>query len=377
MLLAATAALTSLAGVGAPSALAAGSVTIKTSFENSPISLNTSDAVGYALTNNTGSSQTVTFTDALPAGVTLDSPIGTAATNGTGSCTLTPPAANPGDSSVTLTVAVPSETASGSVCTISFNVVAGTPSSDHSLHDSYSSVTTLSALKPTTTAGSLIVLANPTLSLTAPANNQSFYLGQSRDASFECATSDPLDSIDSFFGTDDEGNQIESGAPIDTLDPGAHTLQVDCYSAVGGGDVSQTVSYTVGSYALSGVREAKKTDRVSFKTLVPAGRIVAKLLDGKKAIGTGAVAVASRRTANVTVKPNAAGRKLLAAAKGRALGVKLEVSFMPQPIGTGNAQIAAAGATVVTRSIRLPISHAARTAAAQAQQAARQAKRAG
>ncbi|MGH2860742.1 MAG: hypothetical protein ACRDLT_04445 [Solirubrobacteraceae bacterium] len=48
----------------------AGAVTIETSFENSPISLNSSDAVGYALTNTTGATQTVTFTDNLPSGVT-------------------------------------------------------------------------------------------------------------------------------------------------------------------------------------------------------------------------------------------------------------------------------------------------------------------
>ena len=62
-----------------------------------------------------------------------------------------------------------------------------------------------------TTAGGLVVLTNPTLGFTAPTNNQTFTLGQVVDANFSCAATDPLDSIDSFFGTDDEGNQIAVG----------------------------------------------------------------------------------------------------------------------------------------------------------------------
>ena len=347
------------ATLGTSSAAAAGLVTIKTSFENSPISLNTSDAVGYALTNSSGLSQTVTFTDTLPAGVTLDSPIGTTNTNGSGACTLTTPTASPGASAVTVTVQVPSS--SGTVCTISFGVVASTPSNDTAVSDTYSNASTSSGLAPSTTHGSLVVLANPALSFTAPTSNQSFYLGQVSDATFACAATDPLDQINSFFGTDDEGNQIESGAPIDTVDPGTHTLEVDCYSAAGGGDVAQTVTYSVGSYTLAAIKEAKKTDYVSFQTLVPPGRIVAELIYGKKVLGTTSVTVASRQTTSVTIKPTTAGRKLLAAVKGKSANVKLQVSFKPQAIGTGDEQIAPAGAIVVTKSIRLPVAHAAKS----------------
>jgi hypothetical protein len=344
----------------APSAMAAGSVTIKTSFENSPISLNTSDAVGYALANSTGSSQTVTFTDTLPGGVTLDNPVGTTSTNGTGSCTLVSSNAAPGAASVTLTVTVPSESASGTVCTVSFSVVAANATGDATIADSYSGVSTASAVVPKTTVGSLIVLSNPSLTFTAPASGQSFYLGQVSDANFGCAATDAKDSIDSFFGTDDEGNQIQTGAPIDTVDPGAHTLEVDCYSAAGGGDVTQTVSYSVGSYKLSAIKEAKKTDFTSFKTLVPAGKLVAEVIYGKKVIGTKTVSATSRGTRSVTIKPTNAGRRLLAAVKGNSVAVKLQVSFRPQAIGTGDAEITPAGATVVTKNIKLPIAHAAK-----------------
>lgn len=344
--------------VSAPAAMAASSVTIKTSFENSPISLNTSDAVGYAFTNTTTAAQTVTFTDTLPGGVTLDNPVGTTNTNGTGACTLVSSNAAPGASSVTLTVTVPNAT--GTVCTVSFSVVAANPTNDAAISDIYSDVSSGTSVVPVTTPGSLIVLSNPSLTFTAPTNGQSFYLGQISDASFGCTATDPKDSIDSFFGTDDEGNQIESGAPIDTVDPGAHTLEVDCYSAAGGGDVTQSISYTVGSYTLNSIKEAKATDAVSFKTLVPAGKIVAEIIDGKKVIGTTTVSATSRGTKSVKIKLKAAGKKLVAAGRGRSLAVKLQVSFMPQAIGTGDEEITPAGATVITKNIKLPIAKKAR-----------------
>jgi hypothetical protein len=356
-------ALTALATIAtvatlAPAAMAASSVTIKTSFENSPVSLNTSDAVGYAFTNTTTAAQTVTFTDNLPSGVTLDSPVGTTNTNGTGSCTLVSSNAVPGASSLTLTVTVPNAT--GTVCTVSFGVVAANSTGDAPISDSYSGVSTATTVVPVTTTGSLIVLSNPSLTFSAPTSGQNFSLGQISDASFACAATDPKDSIDSFFGTDDEGNQIQSGAPIDTVDPGAHSLQVDCYSAAGGGDVTQTVNYTVGSYTLTAIKEAKTTDYTSFKTLVPAGKIVAEVIYGKKVIGTTTVSSTARGTKSVTIKPKAAGKKLLAAVKGNSVAVKLQVSFTPQAIGTGDEEITPAGATVVTKNIKLPISHPAK-----------------
>jgi hypothetical protein len=204
------------------------------------------------------------------------------------------------------------------------------------------------------------VLSNPTLTFSAPAAGQSFYLGQIADASFACAATDTLDSIDSFFGTDDEGNQIESGAPIDTVDPGSHTLEVDCYSAAGGGSVSQSVSYTVGSFTLSAVRESRKTDAVTFRTLVPAGKLTAELIYGKRVIGKTIRSTTSRSTATVKIKPTPVGRRLLAALSGRSAAATLQVAFTPQAIGTGDQQITPAAATVLTKNVKLPLVQAAR-----------------
>ena len=123
----------------APAAIAASSVTIKTAFENTPISINTSDAVGYAFTNAGSAPETVTFTDTLPAGVTLDNPVGTTLTNGSSTgCSVVSSTAAPGASSVTVTITVPN--AAGTVCTLSYSVVAATPSNDAALPDTFSAV---------------------------------------------------------------------------------------------------------------------------------------------------------------------------------------------------------------------------------------------
>ena len=360
--------LTAMAAVGASCALAVTPpLSVTTQFEDGTISLSSPDAIGYALVNTSGTSQTVSFTDTLPAGVTIDSPTGLTNTAGVGTCTnLTvnnPSSGQPtasGDGAVTVTVTVPSvstATSSKPVCTIALSVVAASPSiGDVALADSYSdrSPSTLFA-----TPGKLVVLTNPTLRITAPSSGQSFTLGQVFNANFACAAADPLDSIDSFFGTDDEGNQIQSGAPIDTLDPGKHSLEVDCYSAVGGGDLTQTVNYRVGSYALGSLKVANKTDQVSFRTQVPAGKLLAVVLEGKKKVGTTTVKVNARKRVSVTVKPTPAGRKVLAGGKGKTAKVSLQVSFKPNAIGSGDTQINAAAATVVTKSLKLPIAHAA------------------
>ena len=377
-LIAAAATVTVVAALGAPSALAVGTVTVKTSFENSPVSLNTSDAIGYAITNSTGSPETVSFTDTLPSGVALDSPISLANTAGTSpnvcsNVTVTNPGngqgSSPGDNAVTVSATVSS--GSGTICTISLAVVASTPSvGDAAWKDSYSGATyTLAAgggptVTAATTPGSLVVLSNPAITLTVPATNQSFTLGQVANATFGCTQTDPLDSISAFFGTDDEGNQIQPGQPIDTLDPGTRTLTVDCYSNAGGGDVEQVVTYKVGSYSLTALKESKKTGYVSFRTLVPAGKLVAKLLYGvkKTVIATATSNVASRGTVSVTLKPTAAGRRLLAAVKGRTAAATVQASFTPKAIGSGDSQIIAAGATVLTKNVKLPLAHTAKAA---------------
>ncbi len=332
-------------------AAGSGSVSIQTQYENSPISLDMSDAIGYAVTNTTSQTQTLSFKDTLPYGVAVDNPAGVTDTPGTGACVLESSNANPGAASVAVTLQVPPSSVAGPVCTISLGIVAGVPSSaDAPLSDVYSSASVSPGASLSEVPAGLVVLTNPVVSLVAPSDGQVFALGQVYDANFSCATTDPLDSIDSFFGTDDEGNQIVTGEPIDTVDPGSHSLEVDCYSAAGGGDASETVSYSVKSYTLTGVKTTKKTDYVSFKSVLPAGKLVAKVIEGATVIGSTTDTLAAAGNASVTVKPSTAGAKVLQAVKGKSVKVELEASFTPAPIGSGDNEILPAASSVVTRS---------------------------
>ena len=71
----------------------------------------------------------------------------------------------------------------------------------------------------------------------------------------------------------------------------------------------------------------------------------------------------------MTIKPTAAGKKLLAGLKGSFANLKLQVSFTPQAIGTGDQQITPAGATVLSKTVKLPIAHAAKKKAKKAKTA--------
>jgi len=343
---------------GTSSALAATGVSVQTVYENTPISVNMSDAVGYEFTNTTGQTETVSFTDDLPQGVSVDNPAALTNTPGTGVCVVTGDTANPGAGDVAVTVQVPSSSGVGVVCTVSVDIVPSAPSdADAPLSDTYTAVkATPAAASVAATPGGLIVLSDPTLSLTAPVNGQVFTLGQVFDASFSCAASDPLDSVDSFFGTDDMGNQIASGEPIDTVDPGSRTLEIECYSAAGGGYTSQTVGYSVGSYTLTKVSTTTKTGQLSFRTVLPAGSLTAEVLDGKTVIGkttttvTAAATVTGSESVLTKVTPTKAGLKALKATTGKSVGLTLETSFTPAPIGTGDAEITPTSAIKLTRA---------------------------
>jgi hypothetical protein len=356
---AAVATLITVAALGAPSALAAGSVKVTSSYEQSPISLNTSDAIGFAISNTTAAALTnFTFTVGLPAGVTLDDPIGLTNTAGSttscGTVTATNPSTGatsaPGDDAVTITIASVPNLTSGTVCTISLGIIGDIPSvSDAPWTDVLSS--TFTAPTPTLVTAGLVVLTDPYLVVLQPGANQTFTLGQTFLADFGCGPSDKLDSIANLFATDDEGNQVLPASPIDTVDPGKHTLEFNCYSAAGGGDVTSTLDYKVGSYTVTAVKTNKKNGQVSYKALVPPGTFVAELLDGKKVIGKTTSVVKSRKSATVLIKLTGAGTTLLKTKDGKALKVKLDVSFTPKPLGVGSSEIAAAAPIVVTKSV--------------------------
>ncbi|MGC9220418.1 MAG: hypothetical protein ACP5H2_03565 [Solirubrobacteraceae bacterium] len=329
-------------------AQAAGTVTIQTAYENNPISVGMTDTVGYEVSNSTGVTQTVSFTDNLPAGVVLDSVPAVTDLAGAGSCTIQNSITNPDAPAVYFQLSV-SPGSFSPVCTISVAVVANTASiADAPLYDSYSSV----SQGATGAAAGLVVLTAPALSVQAPVSGQSFALGGLVDANFTCSATDPLDSIDAYFATDDEGNQIESGDPIDTVDPGPHTLQFACYSAVGGGYVAQTVSYTVGSYKLRAVR-VLKSGEVTFRTSLPAGTLLTKLLYKTKLVGEAQTVLKGASKPVISVKLSAAGRKLLAGVRAPSVALKLQTAFTPAPLGSGVNAISPVARILLARPVRL------------------------
>jgi hypothetical protein len=90
---------------------------------------------------------------------------------------------------------------------------------------------------------------------------------------------------------------------------------------------------------------------------VPAGKIVAKVLDGKQVIGTSTQTVTALKSVTTTVKPTAAGLRALRSIQGNSVRLKLEAAFTPAAVGTGDAEITPTAPIAVTRSnIKLVLS---------------------
>jgi hypothetical protein len=90
---------------------------------------------------------------------------------------------------------------------------------------------------------------------------------------------------------------------------------------------------------------------------LPAGKLTAKAFYGKKVIGTTTVSQASRGLVKVVIKPTAAGKRLLSALKGKSANLRLQTSFTPLSIGTCGQVITPAGATVLSRTVKLRLAH--------------------
>ncbi len=356
---ASAAVLTGMAALSAPSALAAGSVKVSTSYVQTPISANKADSILFAIANSTGSTvNNLTFTDTLPVGTVLDDPVGLSLIPGTATNCGTVTAVNPttgavsapGDTSVAITIASVPSAASGAICTVSVGIVSNTPSvADAAYLDTLTS--TFAAPKPVLTPAGIVVLSDPALEIIKPRKPTTFALGQIVAGNFACTPTDALDTVASVFATDDYSNQINSGEAIDTVDPGKNTLQYNCYSGVGSGDTTQSVSYRVSSYKVSSVKANAAKGELTFKSLVPAGRFVTELSVGKRVIGASKVTVHYRHTATVAVKLNAAGKALLAS--GKHVKAKLSLSFTPVGVGIGPDRITPSGPIAVAKSVTI------------------------
>jgi hypothetical protein len=261
----------------------------------------------------------VGFTDALPAGVTLDDEVGETAKN----CgTPFTPANQPGASTVTesaLTVIGSSAPNYVGSCTITLEFVPG--SAQTAVPDAVALASGYSVLAngaTTATAGttatiadlSLTVAGLPTLSITGLSNGATYGYGQSIDLGFS-ATAAANDSLTALYAADDQGNPLTLGQPVNTDVPGAHQVQVFVQTADGYLG-SQTYSYNVNSPKLTSVKTTK-AGAVSFGVdYLAAGSVLAEVVDGKTVIGKVTKKITVGKTTTVTVAPTAAGKRFLA-----------------------------------------------------------------
>lgn len=297
--------------------------------------------VTYSITytikaNTSGATFTnVGFTDTLPAGVSLDDEVGETAKN----CgTPFTPSNQPGQTTVTETgLTVLNSSAAGWVgsCAVTLDFVASTPevgASDSITGATYTtdSTTYTQADDPSDfaiTPVALTVAAQPTITISGVTNNATYAPGQNVVLNYT-ATAAANDSIapGDVQATDDQGNTLADGQAVNTLVPGAHQVQVWVDTADGYVG-SETVGYNVSSPSLTAVKTTK-TGSVSFGVkFLAAGSILAKVLDGKTIVGTLTKTVKAGKNATFTIKPTAAGKRLLAKNKKKGIKVKLTVLY--------------------------------------------------
>ena len=288
----------------------------------------TGTALGITITNPspTNKLSALAFTDALPAGLTIDNPNGLNGTCGSAGVIT----ATPGTSTFALTGG---SLAAAATCTISISVVAAAPGT---LTNSPGAVSSSAGVSAPGAAVALTVLPPPTVTVTGIKNKATYSFGQVVRPKYSCAQGiDPTALADCSAG-DDLGNTIASGGKLDTTTPGAHTLTVVATSSVGL-STTDNIDYRVlpdSRFTITNV-SPKSHGALGFALALPGPGTVKVLELGPKraVVGTDTVKVTQKRHLKVDLKPTKAGVKLLTPATGAAsvkLGVKLEVSFTPK-----------------------------------------------
>jgi hypothetical protein len=335
-------AFTALAFISSgPAEAAAVPPTIASAFTPTEIGVGDSSATALSVTianpNASGTLSAVSFSDSLPAGLTIDDPNGENGTCGSAGVIT----ALAGSSTVSLT--------GGSVkaatsCTISVAVIASQPGA---FQNSTGLVSSSAGASSAGSTASLTVLPPPTLAVAHITNNAKYTFGETVKPTYTCTQPADPTALADCSAEDDLGNSIASGGALKTKIPGDHALTVTATSS-DGMSTTDTFNYTVlpdNRFTVSTV-QAKSGGALSFQLRLPgAGAVkVVELAPKNVSFGTFTATVAQERTLKVTVKPTPAGKKLLVApvatktktgtttkkAAPIKVKVKLEVTYTPK-----------------------------------------------
>lgn len=332
-------AFTALAFISSgPAEAAAVPPTVASAFTPTEIGVGDSTATALSVTitnpNASGTLSAVSFTDTLPAGLTVDDPNGENGTCGSAGVIT----ATPGSSTISLTGGSVKAAAS---CTISVAVIAGQPGTFTNSTGPVSYGTSSPQASTAASTASVTVLPPPTLTVAAIKNNAKYTFGQTVKPTYTCSQAGDPAALADCSASDDLGNSIASGQALKTRIPGAHSLTVTATSS-DGLSTSDTFNYTVlpnNRFSEYQVQTAK-AGAVSFKLGLPgAGKIKAVEIGPKHVtFGTFTASVGQKRTLKVTVRPTPAGKKLLVAPvsttkKASPVRVKITLTVTYTPTG--------------------------------------------
>jgi hypothetical protein len=316
-------------GTAAPAMAATTPPTVTGAFTPSEIGVGDSTATALSVTitnpNASASLSGVSFTDTLPAGLTVDNPNGENGTCGTGSVVT----ANPGSSTFSLTGGT---LKAATNCVISVSLIA---SQTGVLQNSTGPVSS-SAGSAAGDTESLTVLPPPTVTVHAIKNNARYTFGEVVKPTYVCAQSGDATALADCSAVDDLGNSVASGRPLATKQAGAHSLTVTSTSS-DGLSTTDTFNYTVlpdNRFTVTTIKP-KSAGTLSFKLRLPGpGKIkVVELALHNVIVGKGTVSVGAQRTVAVKISPGPAGRALLRKAKStqsKPPRISLQVTYTPK-----------------------------------------------
>lgn len=318
-------AATAAVGLGAaPTALAAAAPpTITSAFTPNLIGLGDSTATALSLTitnpNASGALSAVSFTDTLPAALTVDDPAGENGTCGaSGLITATP-------GSQTISLSGGSVKAAAS-CTISVSVIASQPGT---FQNSTGLVSSSAGASSTADTETLTVIPPPTVTVGHIKNNARYTYGEVVRPTYSCTQPADAEGLADCSAQDDLGNDVATGAALLTKVPGSHSLTVSATS-VDGLVTTDTISYTVLPDNRFTVSKLKPRHQgvLGFQLALPgAGKVIVVELAGFKTFGRYSAGIDGKRKLNVTVKPTATGRALMKTSPSAK--VTLHVTYTP------------------------------------------------